>query len=179
MRQKQPLLIATTNSGKLADFIHVLGDLPFDIVSLSSVGYNATGPEENETTLFGNAVLKARYYGKQFNMVALADDSGLFIDALDGWPGVQSARIAGNNDARNALVLERLHGIPDDRRGAEFRICVAAYDPRTHNVFTASSAVRGRLLDERVAADNGFGYDPIFFIPDAGKTFAEMSHAEK
>lgn len=179
MRQKQPLLIATTNRGKFADFVHVLGDLPFDIVSLADVGYNAPGPEENETTLFGNAVLKARYYGERFNQVALADDSGLFIDALDGWPGIESARIAADNDARNALVLERLHGMPEDRRGAEFRVCIAAYDPRTHNVFTAVGAIRGRILQERVAADNGFGYDPIFFVPDAGKTFAEMSHAEK
>ncbi len=179
MREKQKVLIATTNDGKFKEILHVLEDLPFDFLSLSEMDQGIQAPEENDPTIFGNAVIKATAYAKQFGIITLADDSGLFIDALNGWPGVVSARIAENNEARNALVLEKLRDLPADQRGATFRAAIAVCDPKTGSILTSSGEIRGSILSERVQANNGFGYDPIFFVPTAGKTFAEMTLAEK
>lgn len=179
MREKQRILIATTNQGKFEEVLHIVKDLPFDFVSLRDVGYAGDGPEETEPTLLGNAMLKARHYGNMFGVIAMADDSGLFIDALSGWPGIASARIAGNSRERNAMVLEKMQNIAGEVRGATFRDAIVVYDPRTDNLFTTSGEIRGTILTEQVQPDGGFGYDPIFFIPEAKKTFAEMTMLEK
>lgn len=179
MREKPNVLIATTNKGKFLDAVHVLEDLPFSFVSLADVGFKGIAPEETENTLEGNAMLKAVYYGNMLGLPAIADDTGLFVDALFGWPGVLSARVAVDTKSQTDLLLKRLSDIPDNKREATFRGVLAMFDPRNKNMFLSNGEARGEILRAPVSANNGFGYDPIFFYPSAGKTFAEMSLAEK
>lgn len=179
MREKPNVLIATTNTGKFREAVCVLEDLPFTFVSLADVGFKGIAPEETENTLEGNAMLKAKYYGELFAMPAIADDSGLFIDALSGWPGVLSARIAQDTQSQNALLLDRMAGIPDGERSAVFCSVLAMFDTRNKNIFLATGEARGEILTAPVAMKNGFGYDPIFFYPPLGKTFADITVTEK
>jgi XTP/dITP diphosphohydrolase len=178
MRQKQPILLATTSEGKIAEIRQTLGDLPFDFLSLGDIGYDGAGPEETEDTPARNAELKARYYGDRYGMIALADDSGLFLDAFPDWPGVHSARIAPDTGSRCAAVLEKLSG--HTNRDASFLCSIAAYDPTNGTVLYAYGRLRGTILAAAShGGKNGFGYDPIFCVPDAGKTLSEMSVRDK
>lgn len=170
------LAIASSNRGKLAEFQVLLGD-DIDIVSLLDLDIES--PEETGATFEDNARLKARYLHNQVGGVVLADDSGLEVDALLGEPGVRSARFAGDhhNDADNrALLLERLARVPVDRRSGRFVAVIAIIDAAGHE-----SLVR-EICDGRIGFDergsNGFGYDPLFELPD-GRTMAELTRDEK
>ena len=127
-----------------------------------------------------NAVLKARHYASESGLLAVADDSGLSVDALGGGPGLYSSRFGGEgatDDDRNRVLLERLKDLPPERRGARFTSAVVAVrDGRV--LFQAEESVEGRIAEEP-RGPNGFGYDPIFFYPPFGKTFGEVSGPEK
>jgi XTP/dITP diphosphohydrolase len=157
----------------------LLRGLPFRVLSPREVGV-AEAPEETGRTFIENAVLKARYYAGRSGLLTVADDSGLSIDALDGGPGLYSSRFAGeraSDDDRNRLLLEKLRGVPPERRGACFTSAVAAI--RDGEVlFQAEETVEGRIADEP-RGDRGFGYDPVFFYPPYGRTFGEVSAEEK
>lgn len=174
------LLIATTNAGKVTEILSYLQTLPFEIISLAELASPIEPPEETEPTIEGNALLKATYYGEKTGFLTIADDSGLFIDALDGWPGVKSARVADTDDHRWQKALELMQEIPKGIRGATFRASIAVYHPLTKEVYMSLGETRGEItdqaVDERMA---GFGYDPIFYYPEKNKTFAEMTTAEK
>ena len=173
------LLIATKNLGKVREYRDLLADLPFDILSLADVGIDADVEETGET--FGeNAILKARTYARLSGLLTGADDSGLAVDALGGWPGVHSARHAGP-DASNAdridILLQRMSDVPPDQRGAAFH-CVVAIATPDGRVWTTEGMCPGVIIDEP-AGTGGFGYDPVFFVPELGKTFAQLSSEQK
>lgn len=173
------LLLASQNPGKLAEMRVLLEDLPFEVRGPRDLGI-AESPEETGASFAENAALKARWYSLRSGLPAIADDSGLSVDALDGGPGLYSSRFGGEgaSDAqRNRLLLERLAGVPDDRRGARFTSAVAlAQDGRL--VFEALGAVEGRIASEE-RGSHGFGYDPLFFYPPFGRTFGEVERALK
>ncbi len=170
------LLIATSNEGKfkeMKEFFHTQHF--FDIVSLKDVGITDI-PEEPFDTVELNAYAKARFYGDKSQLLTLADDGGLFIEALNGWPGVQAARIAQTDEARADLVLEKLKGTQD--RKASVKGAWVVYDPIEQTYFTSTASVDIEIAQSPVG-EHGFGYDPIFFYPPMQKTFAQMSAQEK
>jgi len=175
----QKLLIATKNLGKVREYRELLADLPFQVVSLAEAGIDAD-VEETGSTFAENALLKARTYAQLSGLLTWADDSGLAVDALHGWPGVHSARHAGPNatDAdRISILLQRLADVPPQERGAAFH-CVVAIATPDGRAWTTEGMCPGVIIDEPTGS-GGFGYDPIFFVPHLGKTFAQLSAAEK
>ena len=177
------LLIATSNPGKVREFREMLGSDRFQWSDLSE--HRSIVPvEETGTTFRANAALKAAYYAKQLQTWALADDSGLEVDALGCKPGVYSARWAemhqaGQGDAdNNALLLQQLETIPDSKRTARFVCVLALSDPSGRIILTARDTVEGRIL-HAPRGSNGFGYDPLFFIDEMGCTTAELPSARK
>jgi len=177
------LLVATTNPGKVREFREMLGAADLAFTDLSS--HPRVDPvEETGQTFRANACLKATFYAKHFQTWTVADDSGLEVDALNGAPGVHSARwaeinAAGKGDTdNNALLLKQLQNIPDDRRAARFVCVLALADPQGRIVLTARDTVEGRVIHEP-RGHNGFGYDPLFLIDALGKTTAQLSPDEK
>lgn len=178
------LLIATGNQGKLREFralFEALDDAgDWELVGPAEVGLEGFEVVEDGDTYAANAGRKARAYANAAGLPSLADDSGLEVDALDGAPGLYSARYAGEDadDAANrAKLLAALDGVADDQRSARFRCLVGIAFPYTTNVRLGEGVVEGRIaVDER--GDLGFGYDPLFELPD-GRRMAELSTAEK
>ncbi len=173
------LLLATTNEQKLNEFRTIFQDLPLTLLSLRDVQLDMD-VEETGTTFAENATLKAQAYAQAANMLALADDSGLEIDPLGGAPGIYSARFAGRETSyaeRFQLIFARLQGIPLPQRTARFRCAIALAEPSGYTR-VVEGTIEG-LIAERPRGENGFGYDPIFFVPEFGLTTAEMAPAEK
>jgi XTP/dITP diphosphohydrolase len=173
------LVFATRNPHKLIELRHALAGLALEIRAASDYPH-APEVEETGATLLENALLKARAVHAATGELALADDTGLEVDALDGAPGVASARFAGPDQdyARNlALLLDRMRGVPEPRRGARFRTVVAIRFPDGREA-CAEGVCEGRILEGR-RGDGGFGYDPVFLVPELGRTFAELTLAEK
>lgn len=174
------LLIGTKNQGKIRELNELLADLPIEVAGLHEFP-NITEPEETGATFAENAALKAGYYARKTGVCVLSDDSGLEVEALDGAPGIFSARYAGENatDAERSLKLvDELKQTGDDARRARF-VCVAAIADETGEiVFEAEGICEGAIADEPCGV-NGFGYDPIF-IPDGfEQTFGELSSTVK
>jgi len=168
------LLLATSNLHKLEEFRAIFSDLPLRLLSLSDIQL-VVDVEETGTTFAENAELKARTYAQMSQMLTLADDSGLEIDALGGAPGVLSARYLGTEtsyEERFRVILEKLQGLPLDQRSARFR-CVIALAKPSGTIRMVEGVVEGVIAD-RPRGTHGFGYDPIFFLPELGKTFAEL-----
>lgn len=173
------LLLATTNRGKLAELSALLDGAPFTLVSLADVGIEQD-VDEVGATLEENATLKATTYARLSGLPALADDSGLEVDALGGEPGPLSSRYAGpgaTDAGRIAFLLGKLENIPEERWTARFRCVITISWPREQmELFTGECW--GRVIrDSR--GSNGFGYDPVFLLPDLGKTMGELSPEEK
>ncbi len=172
------MLIATTNPGKIREFREILGADRFQWDDLSH-HRDIEAPEESGATFRANACLKAVYYATLLNIPALADDSGLEVDALDGKPGVHSARWAELNEAgkgdadNNALLLRQLKDVPDARRTARFVCCLALADAAGRALFTVRDTVEGRVIHSP-RGSNGFGYDPLFLVDSHGRTTAEL-----
>jgi XTP/dITP diphosphohydrolase len=176
---KPLLVLATLNAGKARELAALLGDVPYEVRALAELP-GAALPEETGDSYRANALLKARAAARRTGAWALADDSGIEVAALAGAPGVRSARFGGPglDDARRcALLLEALRGVPPEQRAARFRCVVAVVDPagREH---TAEGVVDGVITDAP-RGKHGFGYDPLFFYPPLGRTFAELSPDEK
>lgn len=178
MIEKKKLLIATSNQGKFEEIKQFLYDLPFELVNLKDLDKKIPEPEETEPTIESNAILKAKYYAEQTGLISLADDGGLFIDALDGWPGVKSARVSDTDDARVETVLEKMKD--KKNRGASFQVSLALYDPEKNKLFVSSGKTDGKILEEAFRGGiNNYGFNPIFYITDIGKVYAEMTLQEK
>jgi XTP/dITP diphosphohydrolase len=188
------MLIATRNEGKAREIRSLFTGLPFDIVFPEGQFLERLPEEadvESGATFVENAVAKARYFAKRAGLAALAEDSGLEVDALHGAPGPHSARFAalygagqtgevptGPDAANNALLLERLAGVPDDRRTARYRCVVAFVENAAASPQLVEATCEGRILTAP-RGDGGFGYDPLFFATDLGMTFAEAPLAAK
>ena len=176
------LLIATTNQGKLAEVQSYLRKLPLKIISLASLGSWPTVIEDG-ATFEENALKKARAFAEYSGRITLADDSGLEVDALNGAPGIYSARYAGDecDDAKNnEKLLYDLKDIPEDERNARF-VCVLALCAPGASVtreWTVCESCEGRIAFA-LKGQNGFGYDPLFFYPPWGKTFGEIDRETK
>ncbi len=170
------LLIASNNSQKIKEIKSILKDRFDNIVSLKEAKINCD-PEENGQTFYENALIKANEIAKHTSFAVLADDTGLCVDALNGEPGVNSARYAGNhNDAANrSKLLERLNGITD--RSAHFKTCVVLRYP-DGKTFSAIGRVDGRIL-EKEDGENGFGYDSLFYCNEINKSFGQATEQEK
>ncbi len=174
------LVLASGNAGKLKELAHQFA--PLGIQVLSQADFGVVAPEETGQTFVENALIKAREASRVSGLPALGDDSGLVVEALNGAPGIYSARFAGpeaTDAANNALLLERLSGLPPERRGAFFICCLvllqSADDPAP---LIATARWHGQIL-ESPRGEHGFGYDPLFYDPRLGAAAAELSLAEK
>jgi XTP/dITP diphosphohydrolase len=169
------VVVATRNKHKLVEIAALLDGLGWQLVAIDALAPDAA-LREDEDTFEGNALAKARQAAAATGLPALADDSGLEVAALGGAPGVYSARYAGlpsDDERNNDKLLAALAGVPADRRAGAYR-CVAAFvDPARGLELWRSGSCAGRLLEAR-QGHGGFGYDPLFFLPDLGKTMAEL-----
>ena len=168
------LVVATLNRAKGRELLTLLRDVPYDITLLADVP-GATLPEETGTTYAENALLKARAAAYATGALSLGDDSGIEVDALDGAPGLYSARFGGpglDDAGRYRLLLERLRGVPPARRTARFR-CVIALVAPDGGERVVEGAVEGFIADAP-RGPGGFGYDPVFVYPPLGRTFGEL-----
>lgn len=173
------LLLATNNPGKVREYKSLLRGIPYQIVTPAEQGIT-TEIEEAGVSFEENARLKATALSKESGLLSLADDSGLEVDALGGEPGHLSARYAGEgaSDAdRINYLLDKLKGVPEKERTARFR-CVIAIAAPDGTVETCSGECQGVIATEP-RGNNGFGYDPIFYVPELGKTMAELTPEEK
>lgn len=173
------ILFATTNKNKLREAGEILAEQGYEILSLKDVGIDLD-VEENGETFEENAIIKAKAYSKAAGMPVFADDSGLEVDFLNKAPGIYSARFLGENtsyEEKNRYIIEKLANAEGPERSARFvcAVCAAMPDGR---YITAIGKVEGEIAYEP-AGENGFGYDPIFFIPKYGKTTAELSPEKK
>ena len=183
MRQ---IIFATGNQGKMREIRAILEDMKWDVVSMKEAGIDPE-IEENGTSFTENAVIKAQTVAdaltgeeKVRECVVLADDSGLVIDCLNGEPGIYSARYLGEETPfsdKSVDLLRRMKDVPEEERSARFVCAIAAVFP-DGEVVTAEGTVEGRIGYE-LKGDNGFGYDPIFYLPEYGRTAAELTDEEK
>jgi len=176
---KIPLVLATTNAGKAREIRAALAGLPFRVLTLADIGVASAYPERGET-FEANARGKSAYYSRKSGYLTIADDSGLEVEALNGAPGVRSARFSkrGATDARNnAKLLRLMAGVPPARRGARF-VCSMALARDGKVLKVVRGQVRGRIIDAP-RGDLGFGYDPLFHYRPWGRTFGEIPHARK
>jgi XTP/dITP diphosphohydrolase len=173
------IVMASGNAGKLREIDRILGDLNINFVPQSEFGIEDA--DETGTTFVENALIKARHAVGATGLPAIADDSGLAVDALGGRPGVYSSRYAGPDatDQKNIdKLLAALDGVPDEERGAAFH-CVSCFVmPGDHEPIIAKGEWRGSILKE-AQGDGGFGYDPVFFVSDMGCSAAQMGDEEK
>jgi len=173
------IILATQNQGKIRELQELLVDEDIEVLSLEEIeGWEDV--EENGETFAENAGLKARAAVKKTGLIALADDSGLEVDALNGAPGVYSARFAGepkNDERNNDKLLQVLETIAEDKRQARFRCALVVATPAGEEYLTEGT-VEGQILRERRGTE-GFGYDPLFFVPEYARTMAELTLAEK
>lgn len=175
------LLLATKNEGKLREMRAALEGLPYRVVSEADLSSPLPVVEETGETLLENAQLKARAYAKASGILALADDTGLEVDALDGAPGVHSARYAGpqcSTEDNNKKLLADLDAKgPGAGRSARFRTVMVLAEPTGREDWVAGTCEG--LIPRSPQGANGFGYDPLFFVPSAGLSFAQMSLEQK
>ncbi|MGZ3568964.1 MAG: XTP/dITP diphosphatase [Thermodesulfobacteriota bacterium] len=173
------MIVATRNRGKTREIREALKGLGIRIRSLNDFS-NVPEIEENGKTFVDNALKKARYYTKYFGKVTLADDSGLEVDFLKGLPGIYSARYAGekaSSQENNEKLLREMEGVPISKRGARFKCVIAVVSPDGREIL-AEGVCKGRIgFGEK--GRKGFGYDPLFVLPNYGKTMAELSLKEK
>lgn len=173
------IIIASNNSHKVDEIKSILKDFPYEVVSLREAGIDVD-VEESGTTFEENAYIKAKCIMELSGEAVLADDSGLEVDALNGAPGVYSARFAGehgNDKKNNEKLLELLKNFSDDKRGARFVCSMVFLTPDGLRVDTVGY-VKGRIGYEE-KGNGGFGYDPLFMVPELNKTFSELTSEEK
>lgn len=177
---KNRIVFATGNQNKMKEIRMILEDLGMEIISMKEAGIDAD-IEENGTTFEENAMIKARGIAKLLpDDIILADDSGLEIDYLNKEPGIYSARYAGTDtsyDIKNQMLIDRLEGVEDEKRTARFVCAIAAVFPDG-----SEEIVRGTMegrIGYKIAGENGFGYDPIFYLPECGCTSAEITPEQK
>lgn len=172
------VLLATRNKGKFREIEKILSGLPIQLLNLDDLKIN-TEVDETGSTFKENAVLKATKYAETAGILTLAEDSGLEVDALKGEPGVLSARYCqGEDKDRTNLVLKNLKGVPFEKRIARFKCVVAIFDPKSKVLKTCQGKMEG-IITEAPRGENGFGYDPVFYLPKFKKTNAELPMEEK
>ena len=178
--ERTKVVLATGNKGKVKEMADVLAQFGFDVVAQSEFGI--ASPEETGLTFVENALLKARYASKMTGLPAIADDSGLAVDALGGAPGLYSARYAGeegNDQANRQKLLAEMQNVADEKRSAKFVSCIVFLQHETDPTpKIALGECFGEILREE-RGQNGFGYDSLFFYPPKNCSFAELETSEK
>lgn len=175
---KKKLVFATGNQGKVNEFKQMLGE-EYEIYSMKDLGIDVDIVEDGKT-FEENAIIKAKTVMEATGEMVLADDSGFEVDCLDKEPGIYSARYLGEDtpySIKNAKILERCEDVPEEKRDARF-VCVIACAYPDGKVDTATGVIEGKLAHEQ-RGENGFGYDPIFFLPERGCTTGELAPEEK
>ncbi|HER43082.1 MAG TPA: RdgB/HAM1 family non-canonical purine NTP pyrophosphatase [Candidatus Eisenbacteria bacterium] len=176
------IVLATRNEGKIREMKSILSGLGVELLDYRDVP-PMEPPEETGETFLENALSKAKAVHAATGLPALADDSGIEVDELGGGPGVRSARYGGeglSDRERSLLLLEELRSVPEERRGARFRCVMVLYPaPGSAGEALVTEGVFHGRIAERPSGSNGFGYDPVFFVPERGVTAAEMSEEEK
>ncbi len=176
------IVLATRNEGKIREMKSIFSDLDVEMLDYRDFPPMEQPPETGDTFL-ENALAKAKAVHAATGIPALADDSGIEVDALDGGPGVRSARYGGEGLSdmdRSLLLLEELRAVPEERRGARFRCVMVLYPaPGTDDEAIVTEGVFHGRIAQGPSGGNGFGYDPVFFVPERGVTVAEMSEEEK
>lgn len=175
----EKLIFATGNENKMKEIRMILGDLDYEILSMKEAGIDVDIVEDGKT-FEENAKIKAKAISKIANCLVLADDSGLEVDYMDKMPGIMSARWMGEDTSyhvKNGKIIENLEGVPEEQRTARFVCAIAAAFP-DGRVITKRGTIEG-IIGYEERGENGFGYDPIFFLPEYGKTTAELSPEEK
>lgn len=173
------IIFATGNKGKIKEIQMILADLGVEVLTMKEAGIEID-IEENGKNYEENALIKARAVAAHADSVVMADDSGLEIDYLNNEPGIYSARYMGEDTSyriKNGNLIERLNGVPDEKRTARFVCAIAAVLPDGEEI-TTRGIIEGRIGYEE-KGNNGFGYDPIFYVPKFGKTTAELTEEEK
>ena len=173
------LIFATGNENKMKEIRMILGDLDYEILSMKEAGIDADIVEDGKT-FEENAIIKSTAISKLSGCLVLADDSGLEVDYMDKMPGIYSARWMGEDTSyriKNKAIIDKLEGVPDEKRTARFVCAIAAAFP-DGRVVTKRGTIEG-IIGYEERGENGFGYDPIFFLPEYGKTTAELSPEEK
>ncbi len=173
------MIFATGNAGKMKEIRMIMEGTDYEVISMKEAGIELD-IEENGSTYEENAMIKAKAVAAVTGEIVVADDSGLEIDYLGKEPGVHSARYMGEDTSyriKNANLIERLNGVPDEERTARFVCAIAAVLPDGRS-FTTRATIEGRIGYEEKGA-NGFGFDPIFYVPEFGKTTAELTEEEK
>ncbi len=181
MSSKPRVILASTNRHKIDEFRALLADVPCELIGPADLGLTVE-VEETGASFHENAVLKAIAYAEAANLPALADDSGLEIDALGGEPGVYSARWAGEDTSyedRFRILFERLAAVADERRTARYHCVIALAQPAPHGLYTVVDGTFEGRISREARGSGGFGYDPIFYVPEQGRTVGEMTPAEK
>ncbi len=176
---KQKLVFATGNAGKTREFREILDPEKYEVLSMKDASIDVP-IEENGETFEDNALIKARTVAKHTDAVVVADDSGLVIDALDGEPGVHSARFMGEDtsyEIKNQALLDKLQGVPKEKRTARFVCAMAAVLPDGREQVV--TGVMEGYIGEKPMGENGFGYDPIFYVEMFGKSTAQISPEQK
>ncbi len=176
------ILIATQNTGKIKEYRRLFADADIEFVGLADVGLGDMEVDETGTTFEENAVLKAQTYAQAAQLWTMADDSGLMVDALDGAPGVYSARYGGadlDHAGKRAKMLGEIADVPDDQRGAKFVCVIAIAKPDNDDVTLVRGECLGTITHQEYDEGNGFGYDPIFKPNGYDKTFGQMSAVMK
>lgn len=173
------IIFATGNEEKMREIREILASLPVEVLSMKEAGIQADIIEDGKT-FEENAVIKAKAIAQLSEEIVLADDSGLVIDYLNGEPGIYSARYMGEDTSyriKNENLIQRLEGVPDEERTARF-VCVIAAAFPDGTVLTTEGTVEGRIGYEE-KGENGFGYDPIFYLPEYGCTTAQLTEEKK
>ena len=173
------IVFATGNQGKVNEIREILKDLPAEVITMKEAGIDID-VDENGTTYEENAILKAKAIMEASGCLTLADDSGIEIDYLGKEPGIHSARYMGHDtsyDIKNQSFIDKLKGVPDEQRTARFVCAIAAAFP-DGRIETVRATMEGQIAHE-IAGKNGFGFDPIFYLPERGCTSAEISAEEK
>jgi XTP/dITP diphosphohydrolase len=178
---ERKILLATGNRGKVKEMRELLAPTGIEVLGLGDIPAGGmAAPEETGATFCENALLKARVWMERTGLCVLADDSGLAVDYLDGAPGIFSARFAGENATdrdNNALLLQKLNGVPAEKRTAAFHCCIAFCCPGQPEL-TFDGKAEGVILTAPVG-NSGFGYDPLFFYPPLNQTFAQLPAGQK
>ncbi len=179
MRKSRPkILVATTNEGKLKEILEFLKTQDFNFISLNDLNKKIKKPDETGETLIENALLKAKYYGDITGYITIADDTGLFIKALDNWPGIYAGRELGNDDDKFTSLLEKMKNVTN--RSASFQCATVVYDPDRENTFISTGKLTGEISKApSKGGENKWGYNRIFYLKEKARSFAEMTLKEK
>ena len=179
VRRNMKIIFATGNKDKLKEINRVFEGTGYEVISMKDAGFEGDIEETGET-FEENSYIKAKAVWDKLGGLVMADDSGFMVDYLDGAPGVYSARFMGEDAdyaTKCGAIIEKLKGVPTEKRGAGFKTVITAILP-DGKVVTAEGEIRG-IVNDREEGTNGFGYDPILFVPEIGKTTAQISMDEK